>query len=220
MSCPSDASGRTLGSVQDTEQADEELLESRSWPRWVRVVIGLAVVLVLGVIVQQAVTRGAEPSARPVDSPTAPSPAGTHTALPDGPAPTGRLRDCPHGVVCSKLETEPGALVSAVRENLPLATVRRVHTIIYVSPAQGRNVVWYRTLLLRSGSARINVEVRQPARGDLNHEESYLIGAQQAVRLEQVFFDHTVSITLTGAASTLTLDDLRGLARDERLVAA
>ena len=110
--------------------------------------------------------------------------------------------------------------MSAVRENLPLTTVQRVHTIIYVSPAQGRNVVWYRTLLLRSGSARIAVEVRQPARGDHDQEASYRIGVEQAVRLQQVFVDHTVSITLTGTASTLTLEDLRGLARDERLVAA
>ena len=108
--------------------------------------------------------------------------------------------------------------MSAVRESLPLTTVQRVRTIIYVSPAQGRNVVWYRTLVLRSGAARIAVEVRQPARGDMNHEESYRIGAQQAVRVEQVFFDHTVSITLTGAAYTLTLEQLRGLAGDDRLV--
>jgi hypothetical protein len=208
--------------VEDTERADDELLESRSWPRWMRALVVLGVVLVLGVVVRQAVTRSGEPSAHPADSPAAPAPepAGTHTALPDGPAPTGLPRRCPHAVVCSRLETEPPALVSAVLDNLPLATVRRVHSIVYVSPAENRDVVWYRTLLLRSGAARIAVEVRQPARGDSDHEESYRIGVEQGVRLEKVFFDRTVSIRLTGVAPSLTLDQLRGLARDVRLVAA
>ena len=66
--------------------------------------------------------------------------------------------------MCSRLNTEPPAVVSAVLESLPSTTVQRVRTISYVSPAQGRNVVWYRTLVLRSGSARIAVEVRQPVR--------------------------------------------------------
>lgn len=203
-----------------TDAPDEELLAATSWPRWLRPLIGFVAVLVLGVVVQQLVTRGDGPSARVAGPPISPAaPTGTYTALLDGPAPRGLPRSCPHAVVCSRLTTQPLPLVNAVLENLPLTTVRRVHSIEYVSPAEHREVVWYRMLSLRSGSAEIVVEVRQPVRGDRDHEETYRIGAEQAVRLEQVFFDRTVSITLTGVASSLTLDQLRGLARDARLVA-
>lgn len=203
--------------MADAEGSDEELLvERRSWPRWVRGLAAFAVVAVIGVAIWQLARRTDDgPTARPA---AVARPSGTFTAFPDGPAPTGRPRSCPHTVMCSRLTTEPPALVSAVVEFLPSTTVQRVRTISYVSPAQGRNVVWYRTVLLRSGSARIAVEVRQPARGDMNHEESYLIGAEHAIRLRQVFFDRTVSITLTGASPALTLERLRHLAADARLV--
>ena len=213
---------RTLGRVGDTEPGGEELLpQTRPWPRWLRVALGLAAAAVVAIAVQQAVSRNGasvERGIRPHTLVLVPSTA--HTALPDGPAPTGPTRGCPHHVVCSHLRTEPISLVMAVRQNLPATSIERVRSIVYVSPAEHRSAVWYRRLMLRSGSARISVEVRQPARDDRNNEESYRFGLQQGVRLQRVFFDRTVSITLRGTGSALSLDQLRGLAADARLVAA
>lgn len=219
---PSGPVRRTLGRVGENEPGEEELLpQSRPWPRWLRVALGLAVATVLAVAVQQAVSRNGDSVDRSLRPPAVrPLPSTAHTALPDGPAPTGPTRGCPHHVVCSNLRTQPISLVMAVRQNLPATSIQRVRSIVYVSPAEHRSAVWYRRLVLRSGSARIAVEIRQPARGDRNNEESYRIGAQQAIRLQRVYFDHTVSITMTGLASSLILDQLRGLARDTRLVAA
>lgn len=196
------------------DAAEEQLVAGTRLPRWT--VLAGAALAVSAAVVALLVHSGS-----PARHPKAARPSGWIPALyAMTPVPTSTDADsCPANVLCSVLSTSPQALDDAVQAYLPHAVVRRVHSVDYVAPDQHRVVVWYRELELRAGVDDVVVVVREPKAGDRDGADSYLVGGERGVRLQRVFFDRVVSVTLQGTDAVPTLAQLRAFAADARLVA-
>ena len=193
---------------------EEDYVAVGPWPVWLRV--GVVVVVVAAMVVFGI--RLASSSHK--SHPHAVATHETTEAIYQQQPVAGRDPDgCPERVLCSVLTGPPASLATAIAARFPRAVIARVHSVEYVSADQHRVVVWYRDIQLRVGDVEVQVVVHVPRSADRNTEAAYRIGAERGVRLQRVFFDRVVAITLRGSSAEPTLAQLRAFVADPGLVA-
>ncbi|MEO9139709.1 MAG: hypothetical protein ABI345_11640 [Jatrophihabitans sp.] len=197
----------------------DEVLEvggghSRAW----RVAGVLAATLAVGVAGWQLSTAGS-------DAP-APRPAAATATMPEGtaglPAPTpaaGAPDQCPDGVPCSSVARLPAAALRAVSARLVGARLLHTRTVQIVLTSDLRATVWFREIVVRTATATLTVEVRQPRPGDRSEETSSRIGTTHVASVQVVLADRVVTVGLTDDGSGPDLDVLRAIAADGSLMA-
>jgi hypothetical protein len=196
---------------------EEEVLAVARLPRWLVALVAVAAATAAAVLIARS-GSGGQAAHTAHASPSAGTPY-VYQPVPT-PSTSAGLEECPPRVLCSVLDFAPLPLTDAIRARLADATLRAVHSVEYVAADQHREVVWFRRIVLRVADTDVVVVVHVPRSTDRESETAYRIGGLRGVRLQRVFFDRVVSLTLEGPGGGPTLGQLRAFAADVRLVAA
>lgn len=198
---------------------EDEVLETggghaRAW----RIAGGLAVACAIGVAGWQLATTGSDPSPSRSSAATATVFAGTN-GLPPPTLQAGAPDECPDTVPCSSVDRLPAAALRAVSARLPGARLVHTRTVQIVLASDLRATVWFREIVVRTATATLEIDVRQPQPQDRSEETSYRLGTAHVASVQVVLADRVVTVGLTDDGSGPGLDVLRAIAADGSLMA-